>query len=168
MIAPTFITNVDLAQENGVVAITGLEASVTQLVATSFLSGPQGPPGVDGPAGAGILAGGAIGQILGKLSPADFNSTWYDYFLQLAANPDALIIGAITRNSDDAVTSAAVEWPDGTPGVFTATDLSTAFPGAVDGYTITYGSPVQATYTQAPVTRNANGAVVTRPAIGVS
>jgi hypothetical protein len=38
----------------------------------------------------------------------------------------------------------------------------------VDAYTITYGSPVTRTYTQAAVTRNANGAVTTRPAITVA
>ncbi len=84
-----------------------------------------------------------------------------------AKNPDTLISGAITRNSDQAVTSAAVVWPDGTPGTFTADTLSTAFPGAIDGYHITYGDPVQKTFTQPAITRNAAGAATTVPQIVV-
>ncbi|MDJ0467288.1 hypothetical protein [Rhodococcoides fascians] len=64
--------------------------------------------------------------------------------------------------------SAAVVWPDGTPGTFTVETVSTAFPGAVDGYRITYGSPVTKTYTQPTITRNAAGAATAVPAIVVS
>lgn len=87
---------------------------------------------------------------------------------QLARTPDLLIAGTITRNGDGAATSAPVVWPDGSPGTYTATTLSTAFPGAVDAYTITYGSPVTRTYTQAAVTRDSSGAVTAAPAITVS
>ncbi|TFI40251.1 hypothetical protein E4P29_25405 [Rhodococcus sp. 1R11] len=92
----------------------------------------------------------------------------YVPFERLAKNPDLLISGAITRNANQAVTSAAVVWPDGTPGTFTAETLSTAFPGAVDGYRITYGSPATKTYTQPTITRNAAGAATAVPAIVVS
>jgi hypothetical protein len=85
-----------------------------------------------------------------------------------AANPDALIVGAITRNSDGAATSAPVVWPDGTAGTYTATVMSTAFPGSVDAYTITYAGDTTKTYTQPTVTRDSNGAVTNRPAITVS
>ncbi len=86
----------------------------------------------------------------------------------LAGSPDLLIAGAVTRNANGAATSAPVQWPDTQPGTYTAISLSTAFPGAVDAYTITKGSPVTQTFTQAAVTRNATGAVTTRPAITVS
>lgn len=90
-------------------------------------------------------------------------------FLQLARTPEQIIVGAITRDANGAATGAAVVWPDGTPGIYTATTVSTAFPGAVDAYTITYGSPVTATYTQAAVTRDpTTGAATTVPAITVS
>ncbi|MDR6691332.1 hypothetical protein J2X55_002244 [Microbacterium sp. 1154] len=92
-------------------------------------------------------------------------------FVSLAAaakNPDLLIVGNITRDANQAVTSADVVWPDGKPGTFTALTLSTAFPGAVDGYKITYGSPVTKTYTQPAITRNAAGAATTVPQIVVS
>lgn len=86
----------------------------------------------------------------------------------LARNPDLLIAGTITRDANGAATSAPVVWPDGSPGTYTATTLSTAFPGAVDAYTITYGSPVTKTFTQPAVTRNADGAPTAVPAIVVS
>ena len=92
----------------------------------------------------------------------------YAEYIALAGRPDLLIAGAITRDANDAATSAPVVWPNGQPGTYTATAVSAAFPGAVDAYTITYGLPVARTYTQPAVTRNANGAVTNRPAIVVS
>jgi len=59
-------------------------------------------------------------------------------------------------------------WPNGTVGTYTADTVSTLFPGAVDAYHVTYGSPVTRTYTQPAVTRDTNGAVTTRPAIVVT
>lgn len=92
-----------------------------------------------------------------------------DAWLRLhAANLDALITGAITRDANGAATSAAVVWPDGTPGTYSATSVSTAFPGAVDAYTVTYGSPAARTVTQPAVTRDASGAVTNRPAMTVA
>ena len=93
----------------------------------------------------------------------------YDKLLaSLARNPDSLITGAVARDANGAATTAPVTWPDGTPGTYTALVLSSAFPGAVDSYKITYGSPVTATYTQPTVARDANGAAVNVPTITVS
>lgn len=97
--------------------------------------------------------------INGKLDKAD---------KLLARNPDLLIVGTVTRDANGAATSAPVVWPDGSPGTYTATTLSTAFPGAVDAYTITYGSPVTKTFTQPAITRDANGAATAVPAITVA
>lgn len=89
--------------------------------------------------------------------------------VQWARNPDALITGAITRDSNGAATSAPVTWPDGAPGTYTADTVSTAFPGAVDAYHITYGSPVTKTITQPAVTRDSTtGAVTNAPAMVVT
>lgn len=85
-----------------------------------------------------------------------------------ARNPDQLIAGTVTRDSNGAATSAPVVWPDGSPGTYTADTVSTAFPGAVDAYHITYGSPVTKTYTQPTITRDATGAATNVPAIVVS
>jgi len=89
---------------------------------------------------------------------------------RIARTPEQIITGALTRDANGAVTSAAVTWPDGTAGVFTATTVSTAFPGAVDAYTITYGNPtVLKTYTQPAVTRDSTtGAVTNCPPITVT
>ena len=92
----------------------------------------------------------------------------YGRYSQLARTPDVLITGAITRDGNGAATSAPVTWPDGTAGTYTADTVSTAFPGAVDGYHITYGSPVTKTYTQPTVTRDSTGAASNVPAIVVS
>jgi hypothetical protein len=72
-----------------------------------------------------------------------------------------------TRNADDAVTSASIVWPDGTTGTYTATTLSTDFPGATDAWSATYDSTPVKTITQPAVTRNANGAVTVQPAITI-
>jgi hypothetical protein len=88
---------------------------------------------------------------------------------QIARNPDLIITGTITRDANGAATSAPVTWPDGTPGTYTADTVSTAFPGAVDAYHITYGSPPSNTYTQPAITRDpATGAATNVPAITVS
>jgi len=91
--------------------------------------------------------------------------THYSVF---AMNLDDIITGTITRDANGAATSAGVLWPDGTTGTYTATTLSSTFLGAVDGYTVTYGSPTRLTFTQPAVTRNASGAVTNRPAMTVA
>lgn len=83
-----------------------------------------------------------------------------------AKNPDLLIVGAVTVDSLDQVTSAAVVWPDGAPGTLTITARHST--GAVNAYNITYGSPVTKTFTQPAITRNATGAATNVPQIVVS
>lgn len=98
------------------------------------------------------------------VAAADVNGIQSAVLLAAAANPDVLVFGTITRDSNGAATGATVTWPDGTSGTYTGT-ASTSFPGAVDSYTITYGS---STYTQPTVTRDSSGAVTSRPAITVT
>jgi hypothetical protein len=90
-------------------------------------------------------------------------TTRYATYLELARTPEVLITGTITRDANGAPTSAAVVWPDGTPGTFTGTP--SAMLGALDGWAITYGEPATKTYTQPAVTRNGSGAVTNQPAI---
>lgn len=109
----------------------------------------------------------------GKLSKADADANYapVGYALrQLAANPDQLAVGTITRSASGAAISFSVVWPDGATGTFTGTE-SSSFPGAIDGYTVTHvaGSPpATTTYTQPTLTRDASGAVTARPSIVVS
>jgi hypothetical protein len=90
----------------------------------------------------------------------------YATYAQLAKNPDTLIAGAVTVDANNLVTSAVVQWPDGSPGTMTITSRDAT--GAVLAYNITYGSPVTKTFTQPTITRNANGAATNVPQIVVS
>lgn len=138
--------------------------------------GPVGPAGPKGATGAGVPLGGGTGQLLAKTANTDLATTWRSIvwgditFLGpiLARTPDLLIVGAVTRDANETAISAPVVWPDGTPGTYTALTVSTAFPGSVDSYSITYGNPVTRTYTQPTVTRDASGATTNVPAITVS
>jgi hypothetical protein len=64
---PTYTIQVNLATVNSAVEITGISQSVTSVVSTVLLTGEPG---------AGIIAGGTTGQILGKNSNADFDMVW--------------------------------------------------------------------------------------------
>lgn len=101
----------------------------------------------------------------GTYGPAIGSDAWLKLY---AGTPDLIIAGAITRDGNEAATSAPVVWPDGSVGTYTATTVSSSFPGAVDAYTVTYGSPVTKTATQPLVTRDSAGAVTTRPALTVA
>lgn len=85
----------------------------------------------------------------------------------LARDPESLFAGPVTRNTDNAPTSAVVEWPDGKTGTYSGT-ASTVFPGSIDSYTITWAGPVTVTFTQPAVTRNSAGHITNRPAITVT
>lgn len=93
------------------------------------------------------------------------NATYASY-IQLAKNPDTLIAGAVTVDGNNLVTSAVVQWPNGTPGTLTITSRDAN--NAVTAYNITYGSPVTKTFTQPTITRNAAGAATNVPQIVVS
>lgn len=72
---------------------------------------------------------------------------------------------SLTRDATGVVTSATVKWPDGSAGVFTATTINTTY-AAIDAYTITYVARNRMV-TQAAVTRNSFGDVITKPALTV-
>lgn len=67
---------------------------------------------------------------------------------------------------DRVVSTAVLKWPDGSAGVFTATSINATWE-CVDAYTVTHASSGY-TVTQAAVTRDSNGRVVTKPALVVS
>ncbi|QFG09574.1 hypothetical protein HYQ00_gp30 [Arthrobacter phage TripleJ] len=121
------------------------------------------PPGITAAgldAAAASRANDPASQLRGAL-----NAT-YVGLVQAAKNPDLLIAGAVTLDGSDQVTSAVVQWPDGTPGTLTITARHAT--GAVTAYNITYGSPVTKTFTQPTITRNSNGAATNVPQIVVS
>jgi hypothetical protein len=104
-------------------------------------------------------------QLPDRLSTGQLSATYLG-LVQAAKNPDVLVTGAITLDGSDQVSTAAVAWPDGTPGILTITARHAT--GAVTAYTITYGSPVTKTFTQPTITRNTNGAATNIPQIEVS
>lgn len=104
----------------------------------------------------------------GTVTPTD-GVLLVDFLLACAANPDTILFGTITRDGDGAALSSTVAWPNGFVGTYTADIVSTDFPGAIDAYHITYGSPLVRTYTQPAVTRDpTTGAVTVRPALVVT
>jgi len=73
------------------------------------------------------------------------------------------------RDTNGAITTASIVWPDGATGTFTTDTASTAFPGAIDAWHATYVlGTLTKTVTQPAVTRDANGAVTAQPAITIS
>lgn len=66
----------------------------------------------------------------------------------------------------DVIASATVKWADGGAGVFTATTINTTW-HKVDAFTVTHAG-LGKTVTQAAVTRNAFGAVTTKPALVIT
>lgn len=80
----------------------------------------------------------------------------------------AFRIVSASRDSNGAIVTASIEWPDGATGTFTTDIVSTAFPGAIDAWHATHVlGAVTTTYTQTAVTRDASGAVTAQPAITV-
>lgn len=73
---------------------------------------------------------------------------------------------AITRDVNETPTTATVKWPDGSGGTFTTTTANATF-FTVDAYTVTHTLSSK-TVTQTAVTRDAAGAVTTKPALTVA
>lgn len=74
----------------------------------------------------------------------------------------------LTRDSNGAIVTANIVWPDDVPGVFITDVASVAFPGAVDAWHATYASTPAKTITQPTVTRDVNGAVIAQPDLIIS
>ncbi|WP_269501120.1 hypothetical protein [Burkholderia sp. IMCC1007] len=88
--------------------------------------------------------------------------------LQWAYSTSFRLVSA-TYDSNNALATASIVWPDGATGTFTTDVASTAFPGAVDAWHATYvqGS-VTKTVTQPQVTRNSAGVITQQPTITIA
>jgi hypothetical protein len=98
--------------------------------------------------------------------PLSIGASDLDTRLKAWASSQAYQSTAITYDSDGVVTTATVTWPDGSAGTFTTTTKNTTFL-AIDAFTITHTDSGK-TVTQAAVTRDAQGAVTTKPALTVA
>lgn len=153
-------------------AIAGATDEATAAAASAATAATNAASSATAAANAAALVGAPADTAIaaavngsGTATKAALNAT-YAGLIQLAKNPDTLIAGAVTVDSNSLVTSAAVVWPDGTPGTLTITSRDAN--GAVLAYNITYGSPVTKTFTQPTITRNAAGAATNVPQIVVS
>lgn len=117
----------------------------------------------------GDWANGVLGKTPVEAARLNYRDTLLDAALaSLARDPSLLFSGTVTRDGNGVPTSASVLWPDGSAGVYSGT-ASTAFPTAVDAYTVTRVlSTGTVTYTQPAVTRDASGNITARPNIVVS
>jgi hypothetical protein len=104
-------------------------------------------------------------QVVG--TPYDTTGTYASDSALLAwAYSQSWSVTSATRDANGATTTANIVWPDGTPGVFTADTLSTAYPGEIDAWHVTYVNPlITKTLTQSAVTRDTNGAIIAEPAL---
>src|SRR5260370_10531712 len=75
------------------------------------------------------------------------------------------LLTSVVRDTNDAASTATVLWPDGTTGNYTTDVASTAFPGAIDAYHITYNGTTTKTMNQPTVTRHANDGMSIQPAV---
>jgi hypothetical protein len=119
-------------------------------------------------ADSGLATSAALAASSGAALVGQGSGTVADALLLSWAYAQSFQLVSATRNSDSAITTATIVWPDGTAGVFTADTLSTEFPGAIDAWHATYAGTTAKTVTQTAVTRDSNGAVTAQPAITIA
>lgn len=116
-----------------------------------------------------VIVGDTGQQLVDKL-----DNNFDELYAEIPVENDQLVLWTagknyepqiITRDSEDRVTSMTVLWPDNSTGVYTATDYNVIHE-TYDGFTITHLLSVK-TVTQSAVTRNLEGAIITKPAITV-
>lgn len=112
-------------------------------------------------------AGGVVrGKINGNFTELySTSSTVEEQLLEWAQGKDYEML-SMTRDVEGCITTSTVLWPDGSAGTYIATDYN-ATHEVYDGYTIAH---VDSTLivTQSAVTRNVDGAVITKPALTVA
>lgn len=105
-----------------------------------------------------------LGEVLSAELPPGVPAVVDPWLKAWAKDPDTLIVGALTYDVDGLLTTAAVEWPNGTPGTLTIVSRDPVSQRA-KSWTITRG-PL--TYTQPTITFNGSGDPTVIPAITVA
>lgn len=130
--------------------------------------GGQGPVGTMNPPTCLDAAAEAISAAQEADAAADRAERAADsQLLEWAYSQTFRLVSAV-RDTNDAIVTANIVWPNGITGVFTTDTASVEFPGAIDAWHATYLSTPPKTVTQPAVTRNDDGAVIAQPAITVS
>lgn len=96
---------------------------------------------------------------------------WQQQLLLQWALAGSFQIVSATYDTNGAIVTANIIWPDGASGLLTTDVASATFLGAIDAWHATYspdGVDVAYTVTQPQVTRNSLGRVTIQPAITVS
>lgn len=96
-------------------------------------------------------------------------ATYVNEQILMMAYAGAFQIVSATRDANHAIVTADIQWADGTPGVLTTDVASTAWPGAIDAYHVTYvvGNTTK-TITQPQITRGTIGTITSQPALTIS
>jgi hypothetical protein len=144
---------------------TSASATVTD---TSILAADQGRP----VSGTGIPTGSYVGTVTpGTSFLLSSSPTSQVAATATVTNASASItLASAARDANEAIVLSPIVWPDGSTGTFTTDTASTAFPGAIDAYHVTYvpASGPTKTITQTAVTRDTGGAVTAQPALVVT
>lgn len=163
MYAPTSVDQID-AQTKQIslfvdgVAVNPPEGTYTLWVHASDTSGVEDWVRADDDSV--IITGGTPSPISPLPSVSDVVLGW--------AVAEAYSLLSVTRDVNDAIVTASIQWPDGVMGTFTTDVASLTFSGAIDSYHVTYGSPTIHTFTQPLITRDINGFILDQPALVVS
>lgn len=98
--------------------------------------------------------------------PNETENDMSSLFSMIARDPELILYGPISRDTDQAPLSFAVRWPDGVQGRYTALAKNSTWPHLVDSWQITYGDV--RTYLQPRITRNEKSVIINAPEIVVS
>lgn len=154
----------------GATGQTGATPAFTMGTVTTVPDGQSASASITGSTSSPVLNLVLPAGPIGPIGPLDGSGTYarIDNTVLGWAIAQSYVVTSVTRDNNEAIVTANVQWPDGTVGIFTTDTASTSFPGAIDAYHVTYGSPVIHTYTQPAVTRDTGGAVTAQPTIAVS
>jgi hypothetical protein len=108
----------------------------------------------------------SLESIITTVLETDFETAANEQHLIEWAAAGAYQLSSATYDDDGLISSGTVVWPDGSAGVYSVTSKNATWT-AVDAYTVTHTNTGQ-TVTQAAVTRDDLGNVVSQPALTVS
>lgn len=170
---PTSNASVPLYSDSDKTPLVGSPHTDTDGNATVFCDASQGPIKITVPlTGKSITVPpiidgrdlASIGEAIGSGVVIGSN----DWLIQIVTAEAFVAWGSTTRDSNGALLTANVTWPDGISGTYVGDTVSSAFPGFVDAWHFTYAATTPKTITQPLVTRGPGGEITVRPQLIVS